>query len=142
MRKPFLIGLIVCLVAIGGIGAAFATGMNFNAGVGSLSTGIGTVPQVNVSQINWGPDDLTYDPLSDEPTLTRVWLHFDQDLNQGTGIVISLYNAAGALIADTLSNLPAALAAGGTYQGPNFAIPPAVSQIYYIRVTVFEGAGP
>lgn len=138
MKKALLIGVIVSVLALGGIGAAFATGLNFTNGVGSLSTGVGTVPQVNVTVLNWGPDDLYYNPITEEPTLTRVWITFDQSLNTGTGIIVSVYDGAGTNIGNTVSNLPSPLLAGFVYQSPDFSPLPAISQISAIRVTVAE----
>ena len=52
MRKALIIGLIVCVLAVGGIGAAFATGMTFT-NVGALSLGIEPVPQVDCDYVGF-----------------------------------------------------------------------------------------
>ena len=47
MRKVFFIGLIVCVLAISAIGAAFAANVTFS-GVGSLAMGSTSLSSVGV----------------------------------------------------------------------------------------------
>ena len=81
MKRALLIGLIVCVLAVSGIGAAFATGMNFT-NVGALSAGSTSIPQVNVDGIIWVVE-------TDHPA-SAYWvkLSFDQDL--GSDVLISV----------------------------------------------------
>jgi hypothetical protein len=132
VRKALLIGLIVCVLALGGIGAAFATGLNFNS-VGVLASGTATVPPVNVTYFNPGCDN--WGKCQEEPMLDRLWLHFDKDLNAGTSIWVCVYNASWLCIGNSDLSLAAKLPAGADYRA-DFASPIPVKNVYHIRVTV------
>ena len=98
MRKSLLIGLVVCLLALGGIGAAFATGMGFS-NVGALSAGGGNIPQVNTTYVGY---NVKADGVSGEgtwywpdtsvtcPVVESVDLKFDRGLRAGTEIWVFL----------------------------------------------------
>ena len=79
MRKVLLIGVIVCVLAVSGIGAAFATGMTFPANVGALSTGYAAIPQVNVDGVTWWVNNNYPTPYVDTVTIS-----FDRDLAANT----------------------------------------------------------
>jgi len=134
MKKALLIGLLVCVLALGAIGAAFATGLNFPANPGSLSTGYASIPQVNVTQINPGVDNWSDgSPLM----LDRLWVYFDQDLNAGTSILVDVYNASWVRIGTSDIALTATLAAGSVHQADLTSAVP-VANVYHIRVSVGE----
>ena len=84
MRKSLLIGLVVCLLALGTMGAAFATGMNFT-GVGALSQGTDTIPQVDVTSVSYNIDNYG--------SVTGVVLKFDTALPIGTEISVDLQDS-------------------------------------------------
>ena len=105
MRKSLLIGLVVCLLALGGIGAAFATGMGFS-NVGALSAGGGNIPQVNTTYVGY---NVKADGVSGEgtwywpdtsvtcPVVESVDLIFDRGLSAGTEVWVFLVENAGTL---------------------------------------------
>lgn len=90
MRKSLLIGLMVCVLAVGAIGAAFATVSNFpGGGVGALATGYAEVPEVHVTELNWGMES---DP---EPYIDFIRFKVNKDLTAGTGICVNINEAIG-----------------------------------------------
>lgn len=130
MRKPLLIGLIVCLVAIGGIGAAFATGLGFGNSVGALSTGTAVVPQANVDGVVWG--------VESDPTVSAYYvkLSFDRDLVSGAEVGVDVLASDNTVLSHFWGVVgPLANAA---YTKITFASPIPVANIYGIRVTVSE----
>jgi hypothetical protein len=50
VKKILLVGAIVIVLALSGIGAAYATGMGLS-GVNALSLGTGAVPQINCTGV-------------------------------------------------------------------------------------------
>ncbi len=142
MRKALLIGAIVILIALSGIGAAFATGMNFTE-VGELSLGYTGVPQVNVDFVGFELD--TGDNLPVE--VDGVYISFDKDLHSDlntTVIFVSLRDAAFQELAYCVAIVPASttldkdakykmpIAVGSTVADPG--------QVYYVKVTVAENS--
>jgi len=95
VRRTLII-LMVCVLVIGGIGAALATGMDFT-NVGALSLARHSVPpQVNA-------DSLVY--LNSEGSaciegqlVVGVELSFDSDLKEGSQIHVALLDSLGILI--------------------------------------------
>jgi len=110
MRKPFLIGLIVCLVAIGGIGAAFATGMNLT-NVGALSAGTAAIPQADVDGITWWVNQGYSGATAANPWVDEVTISFNRDLPAGTEIGFAVFDAGGTCQVNVWGELPAALLA-------------------------------
>ena len=80
--KVLLIGVTVIVLALGVIGAAFATGMDFS-NVGALSSGQGELVQVNT-------DDVGFLPSPDGCGIDRVALSFDRDLTAGSTIWVTV----------------------------------------------------
>jgi hypothetical protein len=95
MKKILLIGLVVCVLAIGGIGAAFATGMN-NSGssIGILSEGNFTLDQINLTGVAW-PDA----SMPDGSVWTQ-WanLYFDKNLSAGASIWLKIFDGSNNII--------------------------------------------
>ena len=85
MRKSLLIGLIICLLAAGSIGAAFAAGMGIG-GVGALSKGTATISGKDVASVSYNLDDYG--------SLKEVVLTFAQDLPPGTEICVELLDSS------------------------------------------------
>ena len=80
--KALLIGLTVIVLALGVIGAAFATGMDFS-NVGALSSGQGELAQINA-------DDVGFLPSPDGSGIDRVALSFDRDLTAGSTVWVTV----------------------------------------------------
>ena len=93
MRKALLIGLIVCVLALGGIGAAFATGMNFS-GVHALSVGKGPVPQINVDYASFHLSSAYTLPV----TVDGVYISFDKDITDAA-VSVTVRDVNGAELA-------------------------------------------
>lgn len=74
MRKSLLIGVIVVMLALGTIGAAFATGMTFS-NVGALSLGSEDVPVVNCDYVAFHLDS----SQGEDVLVDGVYLSFNQD---------------------------------------------------------------
>jgi len=136
MRRV-LIGCVVCVLAIGAMGAAFATDLDF-AGIGALSSGTEDVPQANVDEIYWG---LEVDDPKDEPWIANVRLSFDQYLYKGTVIAVYLTDDADVEVGfgklTTSADIPAS--------ANNTSVPVTdggghvvAAGVYNIRVTVGE----
>ena len=79
-KKVFLIGLAVIILALSGIGAAFATGMDF-FNVGALSSGQADLVQINTDHVGF---------LSNADGIDRVALSFDGDLTAGSTIWVTV----------------------------------------------------
>ena len=84
--KALLIGAAVIVLALGVMGAAYATGMDFS-NVGALSSGEGELIQVNT-------DDVGFLPAGDGSGINRVVLSFDRDLTTGSTIWVSVNDDA------------------------------------------------
>ena len=80
--KALLTGVAVIVLALGVIGAAFTTGMDFS-NVGALSSGQGELAQINT-------DDVGFLPSADGSGVDKVALSFDRDLTAGSTIWVTL----------------------------------------------------
>jgi len=81
-RKALLLGAAVIVLALGVMGAAFATGMDF-FNVGALSSG-----QVELTQVN--TDHVGFLPSPDGSGIDRVALSFDGDLTAGSTVWVTV----------------------------------------------------
>jgi len=79
-KKVFLIGVAVIVLALGVMGAAFATGMDF-FNVGALSSGEADLPQANTDHVGF---------VSNSSGINGVVLSFDRDLTAGSTIWVSV----------------------------------------------------
>ena len=75
-KKSILIGIMVVMLALGAVGAAFATSMDFS-NIGILSSGKADVPQANTTRVGF---------LSTESGVQAVTVIFDSKLEAGTSI--------------------------------------------------------
>jgi len=143
VKKAILIGLIVVVLALGGIGAAFASNVTFT-GVGSLA--LGTTPAFS----NIGVDYLGYelDTADNMPVeVDGVYISFDQNLhspNNSTVIFVSLRDAGFNELAYCVATVPSSttLLANTIYKLP-IAIGSAEADphdVYYVKVTVAENS--
>lgn len=80
--KVLLLATAVIVLALGVMGAAYATGMNFT-NVGVLSSGQGELVQVNT-------DDVGFLPSADGSGINRVALSFDRDLTAGSTVWVTV----------------------------------------------------
>jgi len=78
--KALLSGATVIVLALGVIGAAFATGMDFS-NIGALSSGIKDIPQINTDYVGF---------LSNADGIDGVVLSFDRDLTAGSTIWVTV----------------------------------------------------
>lgn len=81
-RRALLIGIAVVVLALGVIGAAFATGMDF-FNVGALSSGEAELVQINTDGVGFlsSPDGKGVD---------KVALSFDRNLTAGSTIWVTV----------------------------------------------------
>lgn len=80
--KSLLITAAVIVLALGVIGAAYATGMDFS-NVGALSAGQADMAQVNT-------DDVGFLSAADGSCVDRVALSFDRDLPAGSTVWVTI----------------------------------------------------
>ena len=99
MKRILSIGLIVCLLALSGIGAAFATGMNFSS-VGALSLGVKNIPQINTDYVGY---HLT-SALGDAVVVDGVYISLDTDISGTNAVSVSLRAADGTELAAYAAN--------------------------------------
>ncbi len=78
--KALLIGIAVIILALGVMGAAFATGMDFS-NIGALSSGKGDIEQIDTDYIGF---------IGDESGVVGVALSFTRDLTAGSTIWVSV----------------------------------------------------
>jgi len=81
-RKAIMIGIAIIVLALGVMGAAFATGMDFS-NVGALSAGKADLVQVNT-------DDVGFLSSPGGCGVDRVALSFDRDLTAGSTIWVTV----------------------------------------------------
>ena len=81
-KKALMIGAAVIVLALGVMGAAFATGMDFSH-VGALSSGKADVVQINT-------DDVGFISADDGFGVDRVALSFDCDLTKDSTIWVTI----------------------------------------------------
>ena len=142
MKKALLLGVIVCVLAISGIGAAFATTMNFT-NVGELSLGHELVSQVNCDFIGYELDTGMDLPVQ----VNGVYISFDKNIHSGTNstvIFVSLRAADWTELAYCVATVPSStwIWADTIYKLP-IAIGSAVADpelVYYVKVTVAENS--
>ena len=135
MRKSLLIGLVVCLLALGGIGAAFATGMGFS-GVGAISSGQTGVNQANTDYIGYR---LQAPPGGGAiPWVNGIWLSFDTDLRENAVIWVQTRDAADGINGLGTANVGASGLANGAYICVDLDQTVDPANIYRVNVQVTE----
>jgi nitrogen fixation protein FixH len=137
MKKVFLVGAIVIVLALGSIGAAFATGMNMT-GVGALSLGIQNVPQINADYVGYHLSSAYTQPV----TVDKVIISLDTDLTGSNAFSVSLrdywgnelcYYAANDVNMSAANNYTYDLTAdGGTL--------PTADQVYKVKVVAAQNS--
>ena len=133
MKKAILIGLIVCVLALSGIGAAFAAGMGFS-NVGVLSLGIEDIPTVNADYIGY---HLT-SSLGAAVVVDGVYISLNQDIGPNNAVSVSLRSAGGGELCYYAANDVTWLAANTylvsmTADGGSL---PTADQVFKVKVTV------
>jgi hypothetical protein len=135
VKKALLIGLIVCVLAIGGIGAAFATSMSSIA-VGALAVGDADLPEVYIDGVIWGVE-------SNDATVGFVRLSFSRDLIANTELSVKVTDGSGnTLNSPTWFGSPQGPIAAGGYKIFSFTTPIPIADIYDLHVIVAEKTGP
>jgi len=134
MRRALLIGLIVSVLALAGIGAAFATGMNFS-GVGALSLGSTGVPQINCDHVSFHLASAQGQPVR----VDGVYLSFDQSFSNAA-FSVSLRDINGNSLAYcTLNSHGQTMGQTRCFQlMTDVGSLPTPDQVYYVKVTVAE----
>ena len=141
MKKAILISLIVCVLAVSGIGAAFATNVGFS-NVGALSLGHDAVEDVNCDFVGYELDTGMNLPVE----VNGVYISFDKDIHSNdnsTVIFVSLRDSLFQELAYCVALVPASTTlyatniykiqtADGTYADPEL--------VYYVKVTVAENS--
>ena len=150
MKKSLLIGLIVCLLALSGIGAAFANSLSFGSSVGVLATNTQDLPDpASVDGVVWVVEDNCVVGNPDaEPEVYYVKLSFDQYLSLGTEIGVAVLADNDDVLAKywgpvvDKNGTPIALVKGAYCYVRFLPKPLEVIAIYGIRVTVSQETGP
>ena len=130
MRKFLLIGVIVCVLAVGGIGAAFANNLGFGSSVGALASGTKYLPNVGVDGVTWVLE-------SDHPASAHwVKLSFNQDLGSDVGIGVDVLDSGGNVLRHKWVEIAGTIAEADltSIKWDGGAVP--VTDIYGIRVVV------
>lgn len=142
MRKALLIGLIVCVLALGGIGAAFAAGMTFT-NVGALSLGVKLVPEINCDYVGFHLASGANTPV----VVDGVYLSFDKSFT-GAAFSVSLRGSDMAELAYCAKNNWTQSDGeircfklqdeAGKYFGDEGCDLPTADKVFYVKVTVAE----
>ena len=85
MRKALIIGLMVCVLAVGGIGAAFATGLEIN-NVGFLGLGVKNIPTVETDYVGFHLSSAYLLPV----TVDGVYISLTEDVKGSNAVSVSL----------------------------------------------------
>jgi len=136
VKRALLIGLIICVLAMGGIGAAFANQLGFTS-IGALAMGWGQLPEISVEDVAWELHSGAGQPVD----VDGVYLKFNQGIPANSVIFISLRNVGqgelayyagvgvGPYTAHTWHKFPLS---DGTTATPQ--------EVVYIKVTVAENS--
>lgn len=135
MKKIVIISILVAVLALGGVGAAYATGMNFS-NVQALSLGEGAVPQINCTGVVYALGSSSGVGVA----VTGVQVKFDTALNDAA-VSISLRDASNNELAYYAAN--GVTLAAGTYSGwlgllgedNTVSTLPSPASVYYVKVT-------
>lgn len=133
MRKTLLIGLVLCVVALGSMGAAFAAGLGFT-GVGALSLGETWVPTVNADYIGFHLSSSYTNPV----TVDGVYISLDQDIGPTDAVSVSLRAADDSELCYYAAN-DVTWANGTTYlvnMTADTATLPTADQVFKVKVVV------
>ncbi len=135
MKKVIIVSLLVCVLAVGGIGAAFATSMS-SVAVGALAYGAADLTDVYIDGVIWGVE-------SDDATVHYVKLSFNQNLITNTELSVKVTDINGdTLNSPTWFGSPQGPIAAGDYKKFSFTSPILIADIYDLHVIVAERTGP
>ena len=164
MRKALLLGAIICVLALGGIGAAFATGMTGSGSqLGVLSEGNFTYGQINLTHIDFATTGSEGGSNGDTVNVDWFNLYFDKPISANAAIWVRVWNTAGILVFSAQADgvFPATPAnhyvhfncgnsgaagfnASNAYFAPNGGSPPDPSQpwlgTYYLNPCAPDGS--
>ena len=135
MKKVIIVSLLVCVLALGSVGAAFATGMGFS-NVGALSLGISSVPQIDTDHVSFHLKSAMGQPVR----VDGVYLSFNTDFSNAA-FSVSVRDSGNNELAYCALNSHSQTAAETRcfhlYADGNPL--PTPDQVYYVKVTVAEG---
>ena len=135
MRKSLLIGVIVVMLALGTIGAAFATGMSFS-NVGALSLGSENVPQVDCDYVAFHLDS----SQGADVLVDGVYLSFDADFTNAAFSVSLRDESGNSLCYCALNGHTQTADQTRCFELENDADGlPTADEVYKVKVTVAEG---
>jgi hypothetical protein len=97
MKKVLIVGLLVVVLALGTMGTAFATGMNFTNNEAVMSQGASEIIQANVDYLSFssGYAHNRWVPEIEEVYADGIVVSFDVDLKSGTTIGFSVVEKQG-----------------------------------------------
>jgi len=133
VKKIFLIGLIVCVLAVSGIGAAYAAGMTFGS-VGILSLGTTPVTTVEADYVGFHLVSAAGQPV----TVDGVYLSLDTTIGGTNAVSVSLRDVGGNSLAWYAANNVSwsEAAIQNLALTPTGSTLPTADQVYYVKVTV------
>lgn len=137
MKRALLVGAIVCVLAVSGIGAAFATGMGFT-NVGALSLGVQNIPQINTDYVGYHLSSAYTLPV----TVDKVTISLDTDLSSPNAFSVSLRASDGSELCYYAANDVTMLAANNytydlTADGGSL---PTADQVYKVKVVAAQNS--
>ena len=137
MRRTLLIGLLVIVLAVGGIGAAFATSIGFPT-IGILALGQASVPNpFNVDYVGFHLDSAMGQPVE----VDGVYLSFNQGFSNAAFSVSLRDYWGGELCYCALNGHTQGAGQTRCFQlTADSASLPSPAQVYGIRVTVAENS--
>ena len=133
MRRALLLGLIVAVLAMGGIGAAYAGGMGFTE-VGALSLGVEEIPEIDADYIGFHLSSAYTLPV----TVDGVYISLDTSIDGTNAVSVSVRAANGDSLAYYAAN-DVTWDEGTTYlvdliaDGADL---PTADQVHYVKVVV------
>ena len=133
MKKAIIISLLVCVLALGSVGAAFATGMGFS-NVGALSLGWASVPQIDADYIGFHLVSAASQPVR----VDGVYISLDTAISPDNAVSVSLRDINDNELAWWADN-DVTWAEGDTTlvsMTASDTVLPGPEQVYYVKVTV------
>jgi hypothetical protein len=154
--KKLVISLLVVVMALGTMGAAFATNMNFPGEPDAImAQGFHTIPDINCTGIVFGGGNYTGGPDcwydGRQIYADSVWVRFDKDLRKYTWIEVAVTNTnwpgylGWNVIEDGQLQLGGKLPANTWIEvplGSNVYFNTALNAADYVNVRVIGGTAP
>jgi len=136
VKKAILIGLIICVLAVGGIGAAFATGVGFPT-IGTLAMGTGWLPNpFEVDEVGFHLDSAQYEQVR----VDGVYLSFNQRITDAAFSVSLRGENNEELCYCALNNHSQLASETRCFHLQSAGTLPTPAQVYGVKVTVGENS--